>query len=430
MNTAGYIPTFHRVALVTCGATLLLIGMGGLVTSHSAGMSVPDWPNSYGYNMFLFPPQLWIGGIRYEHIHRLMGTVVGFLSIELTLRAWAPARNAWVRRWIGMGILGALGLLVATLFWDLLRHAAIARHIEVGFGGLALVLLIAYIARQRESRRWIRWLAIGILGMVIVQGVLGGQRVVRINVYLAMVHACFAQACLCTMAAMAVATSRSWLEAPDLSRTPHAPAGRALVAMACGTFLLIYLQLIVGACMRHSGAGLAIPDVPLAYGKILPPMNASELAAANHERAWEVVKPGRAPLAPVTLGQIWIHFAHRIGAILVTAAIVALIVKAWQRRREHAMLATPAVALIVLLAVQLTLGVLTVILRKPADVASAHVAVGALTLMTTAVLSLRTARAYSSAFRAQPVARGFDPAPSQHQTASVYASDAAEQAVA
>ena len=63
--------------------------MGGLVTSHGAGMSVPDWPNSYGYNMFLFPPSLWIGGILYEHTHRLMGTVVGIcLESRCTIVAW------------------------------------------------------------------------------------------------------------------------------------------------------------------------------------------------------------------------------------------------------------------------------------------------------------------------------------------------------
>src|SRR5205085_2725076 len=78
-------------------ATFPLIFMGGLVTSHGAGMSVPDWPNSYGYNMFLFPPRLWIGGILYEHTHRLMGTVVGMLSIALAITSWAVEKRRWVR---------------------------------------------------------------------------------------------------------------------------------------------------------------------------------------------------------------------------------------------------------------------------------------------------------------------------------------------
>src|SRR5437764_9358397 len=88
MSDARYNPALHWIALLTAAATLLLIFMGGLVTSHQAGMSVPDWPNSYGYNMFLFPPKLWIGGILYEHTHRLMGTVVGILSIALAATAW------------------------------------------------------------------------------------------------------------------------------------------------------------------------------------------------------------------------------------------------------------------------------------------------------------------------------------------------------
>src|SRR3954470_21936254 len=87
----------HWIALATAAATFPLIFMGGLVTSHQAGMSVPDWPNSYGYNMFLFPPKLWIGGILYEHTHRLMGTVVGMLSILLCIAAFRVEERKWAR---------------------------------------------------------------------------------------------------------------------------------------------------------------------------------------------------------------------------------------------------------------------------------------------------------------------------------------------
>src|SRR5882757_9291715 len=80
-------PWLHRIALLTAVLTFPLIFIGGLVTSNHAGMSVPDWPNSYGYNMFLFPPNRWVGGILYEHTHRLMGTVVGLLAMLLC--AWA-----------------------------------------------------------------------------------------------------------------------------------------------------------------------------------------------------------------------------------------------------------------------------------------------------------------------------------------------------
>src|SRR6476660_8128039 len=154
MPDSVYNPWLHRIALLTAAATFPLIFMGGLVTSHGAGMSVPDWPNSYGYNMFLFPPRLWVGGILYEHTHRLMGTVVGMLSIALTIAAW-----------------------------------------------------------KTETRAWARWLATGVLGAVIFQGILGGLRVVWVNLDLAIVHACFAQAFFCLAVLTALVTSRWWVEA-------------------------------------------------------------------------------------------------------------------------------------------------------------------------------------------------------------------------
>src|SRR5439155_19689439 len=96
-----YNPGLHRIALLTACATFPLIFMGGLVTSHEAGMSVPDWPNSYGYNMFLFPPKLCVGGILYEHTHRLMGTVVGMCAIVLAISAWRTEKRPWAK-WMAM----------------------------------------------------------------------------------------------------------------------------------------------------------------------------------------------------------------------------------------------------------------------------------------------------------------------------------------
>ena len=159
--------------------------------------------------------------------------------------------------------------------------------------------------------------------------------------------------------------------------------------MGTVTVGVIYLQLIVGATMRHEQAGLAIPDLPLAYGKVLPPVDQPQLDAANWSRAR--MQP---PLEAVTLGQIWLHFGHRIGAVLVTALALALAVVVIRRYRHHPELFRLAVLLIVLLAAQLTLGVLTVLLRKPADIASSHVAVGALVLVTVFLLTAIAARIY------------------------------------
>src|SRR5438105_711223 len=173
MTQSHYNRSLHVIALLTAAATFPLIFMGGLVTSHGAGMSVPDWPNSYGYNMFLFPPRLWIGGILYEHTHRLMGTIVGMLSILLTIMAW-----------------------------------------------------------RVESRRWVRWLATGVLGAVIFQGVLGGLRVVLLKLDLAIVHACVAQGFFCLAAFTAVVTSKWWIDAPDLSNVLDRRSARRLIGAA------------------------------------------------------------------------------------------------------------------------------------------------------------------------------------------------------
>jgi cytochrome c oxidase assembly protein subunit 15 len=333
-----YNPGLHRLALLTAAATFPLIFMGGLVTSHGAGMSVPDWPNSYGYNMFTFPPSIWLskqaGGIFYEHSHRLMGSLVGMLSIALTVWAW-----------------------------------------------------------RTEGRRWVRWLATGVLGAVIFQGVLGGLRVVLVKLDLAIVHACVAQAFFCLAALVVVVTSK-WWHAP-----PAVPvADKAVFRLAAALVVIVYLQLVAGATMRHYGAGLAIPDLPLAYGKVLPPVSDTGLELANNARRWD------AGLPAVTLGQVWMHFAHRVGAVLVTAVAVSLIAVALRRRRAG--LFVPSLVLGALLATQVTLGVLTVLWRKPADVASLHVAVGALVLVTSFVMAVRSARVN----RTRPEPR-FEPSP-------------------
>ncbi len=329
--------------------------MGGLVTSNHAGMSVPDWPNSYHYNMFLFPPRLWIGGILYEHTHRLMGSVVGFLS--LCLAAWA---------------------------W---RHELLMRP------------------RLEKTQRTVQYLALAVLGAVILQGALGGLRVVLVNLDLAIVHACVAQAFFCLATLTALVSSRWWLSAPR--PTNLFPAARRFIRFAGICVLAIYLQLILGATMRHHDAGLAIPDLPLAYGKFIPPINAEQLRHANHLRAWDL------DLDPVTLGQVWLHFAHRIGALLLTVLILVLILNVIRHRRGGPL---PGLSILLgcLLFTQLTLGVLTVIFRKPADVASAHVAVGALVLVTAFGIFVCAVRLYAppGAWRA-----GLTSRPSQQPSA-------------
>src|SRR4051812_7566751 len=324
MPDIRYNPRLHLIAVLTACATFPLIFMGGLVTSHGAGMSVPDWPNSYGYNMFLFPPRFWVGGILYEHTHRLMGTVVGLLSIILVIAAW------------------------------------------------------------KDQRKWVRNLAIAVLVAVILQGVLGGLRVVLVKLHLAIIHACFAQAFFCLTALMAMVTSRWWIESAPLEpgkwRSRLAILG--LIAVSA-----IYIQLILGALMRHHEAGLAIPDFPASYGHILPPTNSAELKTVNDWRAWS---PEPSLNNPVTLSQIWLHFAHRAWAIVVSMLVILFVIAA--TRHSSDLVQRPASVLAILLLVQFALGILTVLTRKPADLATAHVAVGALVLVTTFTLTVRAMR--------------------------------------
>src|SRR5207253_2528734 len=123
----------------------------------------------------------------------------------------------------------------------------------VGLCSIALTV----VAWATETRRWVRWLVTGVLGAVIIQGVLGGLRVVLVNLNLAVVHGCFAQAFFCLAALTSVVTSRWWIE-QDENRSPKNAPG--VVRIAAIALCLVYLQLIIGATMRHFGAGLAIPD--------------------------------------------------------------------------------------------------------------------------------------------------------------------------
>ncbi|MGA3066502.1 MAG: COX15/CtaA family protein [Tepidisphaeraceae bacterium] len=316
----------HFIALLTAAATFPLIFLGGLVTSHGAGMSVPDWPNSWGYNMFTFPPSKWVGGIFFEHTHRLLGTVVGMLAIVLTAVAW-----------------------------------------------------------KTDRRRWVRFTATGILLAVIFQGVLGGLRVVLNQRDLAIVHGIAAQILFCYMATFCVMTSRFWTTPHDLSPEQTPAVARAL-AWAVAASIVVFVQLLIGALMRHNDAGLAIPDFPLSFGRILPPLTIDDAfrRQAIHRFGTDL------NLNRVTLFQIWIHFAHRIGAILASVAVVCLSISILRRLRNQVALARPAWILLALIPVQVILGILTVLLRKPADIASLHVAVGSLVLMTCWITVIRS----------------------------------------
>src|SRR6478752_7122020 len=101
MKRCAQNPWLHRFAVFTAAATLVLICVGGIVTSKGVGLAVPDWPNTFGYNMFLFPISKWVGGVFYEHTHRLLASAVGFLTTILAVWLWLKEDRRWLR-WLGV----------------------------------------------------------------------------------------------------------------------------------------------------------------------------------------------------------------------------------------------------------------------------------------------------------------------------------------
>lgn len=182
-----------RLGALLVGLVFPLIWVGGLVTSHDAGMAVPDWPTTYGYNMFLYPFSSWFFGpwdFFLEHGHRLLGSAAGLVAIAL----------------------------VAVCFW-------------------------------KDSRSIIQWAAVGLLVMIIIQGLLGGSRVIHDARVLAKVHGCFGPAFFACAAAFCVAVSHWWRET---SPQVHVSAReRSVWRMTTGLFVLAFLQLVVGAFLRH-----------------------------------------------------------------------------------------------------------------------------------------------------------------------------------
>lgn len=400
-----------RIAtLLTTVFAFPLIWMGGLVTSHAAGMSVPDWPNSYGYNMFALPFSHWLGeyagGTFYEHTHRLLGTLVGLAAFWATAICWGPSRSTfWRRIWKGSTLFfTALFVISLAVSWWL-RHAGKITeeqyrpltHVFSGAASMAVASLILWCCQRRDPLRWRRWTVTSVLLIVIVQGLMGGFRVTEISLFLAKLHGIFGQMVFAFAAVVAVMCSRWWSFAP---RLPAAASGW-LKPTCVIAVLLISTQLVLGALMRHDprrdpasggGAGLSIPDWPLHYGKVLPPTNSAELAKVNEYRRWEL------NFASTTLGAIWLQFAHRMTAYLTGLFLLGLTGYVLVKHRI-AKLTVPATLLAVLVVTQITLGVLTVLWKKPADVATLHQAGGALLLMVAAVLLARAVRLYPPSLR-------------------------------
>jgi cytochrome c oxidase assembly protein subunit 15 len=264
----------HRLAVLTAAVTGLLIVFGGLVTNTGAALAVPDWPTTFGHNMFLFPPSGMVGGVFYEHSHRLLGALVGLLTLALAAALWRAGGR--------------------------LR-------------GLGVVAVVA----------------------VVLQGVVGGLRVILTTDALAMVHGPVAQAFFALIVALALATSARMA-------VPSPAFDGATRALAVATAGLIYLQIVLGALLTHAGYLVAHLAGAVAVFVVAP------LATARLRRSGDAVA---APAARVTLmllvlqlvlgagsyvarfSAIWIPggqlttlalpVAHRlVGGLLLAAAVV------------------------------------------------------------------------------------------------------------
>lgn len=295
----------------------ILIFMGALVTSNDAGLAVPDWPTTYGENMFLFPPSKWIGGIFYEHVHRLIASGVGLLTVILTV-------------------------------WT------------------ALV----------DHRPAVRRLTFAALAIVICQGGLGGLTVLmRLPDAVSTAHGVLGQTFFIVSLIIAFLHSREYAQALKSPLTYN----RRVFGWACGAVAAVYLQLIIGAWMRHTSSGLAVLDFPQMGGSWLPLPLDSVTTGANTLRA-------AIHLPPVGASQVVYHLLHRFGALAVVAIVGAMIAAA---APMGGLVRKTAWRVGIVLCVQFGLGVAAVLSVRSPLITSLHVLIGAVLLAMTVLTALR-----------------------------------------
>ena len=286
----------RRFTKLVAVSTLFLIFAGAMVTSTDSGLAVPDWPNTYGWFMFSFPFSKMVGGILYEHGHRLIASTVGFLCIIQAI---------WLQR--------------------------------------------------SEPKRFLRKLGWLSLAAVIVQGILGGITVLLFLPKLVSVsHAALAEIFFCINVSIAFFTSKWYTSLSSMEK------GDAPVKMAWGLTALVFLQIFAGAVMRHLGAGLAIPDFPLSFGRIVPDFATKEIVSA---------------------------YVHRVGGFVVAAAVIAMAVRLLRYEKNHPLRGL-AHLLLAIVAGQVMLGAYVIWSGKQPHITSLHVMTGAATLALSLILTL------------------------------------------
>ncbi len=320
----------HVFCIVLMCATFVLLMSGGTVTSKGVGMAVPDWPTTFNENMFLASPKHWFGEGRWaqfwEHSHRLMGSLVGMLTLIETV----------------------------------------------------------WLMRVKPVRTWLRVVAVMLFVLVCVQGLMGGLRVTENSSTLAMLHGIHAQVFFALTILAAAATGPVWARAVKDGSWTTTPEARVVVWGSRVLLAVLLAQLVLGASVRHFKAGLAIYDFPTSYGGMLPPMNQAALDKKLADLPF--AHQGSAGYA---VWQVHLHFTHRIFAIVVALVLGWMFVEIYRRASDVKELARPAGAMAVLLLVQVGLGASVIWMARQSEVTTLHQSTGALLLGTAVLVAIR-----------------------------------------
>jgi len=325
----------HRYAVFTAINTFILIFIGGLVTSTGSGLSVPDWPNTYGQNMFFYPLNKWIGGIQYEHGHRLFASYVGFL----------------------------------------------------------VVVLAVWLAVQ-EKRKWVKIAGFVAVAMVIIQGILGGLTVLYLlPTAISVAHGMLAQIFFCVTACIALFTSTWWKTETVVIEKNKEEKLRAFMILSS---IVVFIQLVLGACMRHTYSGLAVPDFPLAFGQIFPSLSREALAHYNQRLVGEGIRWQID--TPIAAYQIFLHMLHRYWGYVVVGIVAISGYRLYISKFLPQTIRRNGIMMVAVVLIQFVLGILTVITHKKVVITTAHVAIGAYTLILCVVTTLQLVRISSFYF--------------------------------
>ncbi|MEM9753331.1 MAG: COX15/CtaA family protein [Planctomycetota bacterium] len=331
-------PPYRRwlqgLAFLLVLGTFGLVAIGGTVTSYDEGMAVPGGFDTFGYWSLTAPLYVWWHefGTWIEHSHRLKGYLVGFLTI---------------------------GVLVSVLL-------------------------------TQKRRGWVKSLGWVLLVYVIAQGVLGILRVDQVSLFLAGIHGVTGQVFFALTVLMAAALGRRWMNREAEVKAQGKRSVGRVPALAWVFLALLLTQLALGSSIRHGQASLAIPDWPLHYGQVVPPMDQASIDAAVAALSSEVrATQDEAMLGePVTAWRVHLHLTHRVGAYATLIFGVGFLIWAWRRWRDGAV---RRVVLLVggLLAFQVLLGVWTVWSGVYPPMATMHQTVGAVLLGASVWLGVR-----------------------------------------